>query len=250
MARCCLAIGGNSVDSKLAFVEAIEALRHFGVNVVALSSTMTTPAMGKVAGNDFLNAAAVATTNLPAVDTLSALHEVESKLGRKRIVHWGPRIIDLDLLFYEDQVIDTDVLVLPHPSLWYRRFVLQPLVEIAADWMHPMLKETVTELYSRLNHAAFHIEAQQCAVTRSGELQHVVSSLWPDHDVNLQVVTGDRRPAQDVFARFIQTPPRVRAQPALETARIIRVPVNIHAEADEKAQWTQFLTDFKTAAFV
>lgn len=107
--------------------------------------------MGKTDQDWFVNAAALVDTRLPPKDLWSGLMDVERRLGRVRAEKWGPRRIDLDLLFYGDRTIEEDDLVVPHPFLHLRRFVLEPLAELAADWIHPTLGLSVKSLAARLD---------------------------------------------------------------------------------------------------
>ncbi len=121
----------------------------------AISSLVETPALtlpGAPAQPNYLNGAIVVETNLPPRDLLDTLLRVERALGRDRSSgeRWAPRTIDLDLLLYGDAVIDEDGLVVPHPRMHERDFVLGPLAEVAADAIHPTMKSTVRELWDRL----------------------------------------------------------------------------------------------------
>lgn len=96
---------------------------------------------------DFVNAVARLKTGLSPYELVRVLKTIEYELGRKSCdKKWQPRIIDLDLLFYEDQIIDTPQLKIPHPELHKRLFVLKPLHELTATWRHPLLQKTITEL--------------------------------------------------------------------------------------------------------
>src|SRR5438477_4268435 len=114
---------------------ALESLRNTaGVNVTAVSRFLENEAVGGPAGSPaFLNAAARVQTTLEPEELMTRLLEIEREMGRERREKWGPRVIDLDLLLYGDRVIDTPGLKVPHPLMHTRRFVLEPLAEIAPD---------------------------------------------------------------------------------------------------------------------
>jgi hypothetical protein len=97
-----------------------------------------------------LNAAAAIDTGLSPLELLDFMQSIETHLGRVRSIHWGPRTLDLDLLFYGSEIIDSARLVVPHPAAWYRRFVLDPLVEIAPHFVHPERQADFETLRSRL----------------------------------------------------------------------------------------------------
>ena len=150
MVRCHIALGGNLGDVAETFRSALTLLASADLRVVAVSRLYETPPMGAGAGGTFLNAAAEVETELEPKSLLERLLATEDSLGRVRTRHWGPRAIDLDLIFYGDAVIETPRLRLPHPGCWYRRFVLDPLAEIAPDVRHPETGESVAELRQRL----------------------------------------------------------------------------------------------------
>ncbi len=110
----------------------------------------TAPAGGPAGQPAFLNGAVWIETTLEPIALLDALQAIERQGGRERLVHWGPRTIDLDLLLYDDLVVSWPRLELPHPRLGYRRFVLEPAAEIASAWRHPLIGWTLGELARRM----------------------------------------------------------------------------------------------------
>jgi 2-amino-4-hydroxy-6-hydroxymethyldihydropteridine diphosphokinase len=151
MPRCHISLGGNSGTVAETFGRAIDRLgKNAGCSVVALSRFHQTAPVGDQAGDRFLNAAAELQTSLDPMELLDLLQLIERELGRVRTVHWGPRTLDLDLLYYGSQIIDSTRLIVPHPAAWYRRFVLDPLVEIAPDLEHPVKQATMRVLRERL----------------------------------------------------------------------------------------------------
>lgn len=132
MTRAVIGIGGNVGDVAQAFREALAELDGTdGVRVVAASSLYRTAPVGGVEQDDFLNAAALLEVTLGPVQLLQLLLATENGHGRTRDVHWGPRTLDLDLLWYEGVALAAPGLIVPHPRLHERRFALQPLVEVA-----------------------------------------------------------------------------------------------------------------------
>ncbi|GHD65475.1 2-amino-4-hydroxy-6-hydroxymethyldihydropteridine diphosphokinase [Luteimonas padinae] len=135
--RACIGLGGNIGDVSAALRAALDALDALpGTRLVRASRFYRTPAWGVEAQPDFTNAVAVLDTTLPARALLDALLDIERAHGRERAAdgsRWGPRTLDLDLLLYGEAVIDEPGLVVPHPQLHARAFVLVPLAEVAAD---------------------------------------------------------------------------------------------------------------------
>ena len=133
-----IALGGNLGDVRAAFRTALDELHATaGVRVTAAGRAYRTPAVGADAGGAFLNAAATLETTLPPRALLDELHRLEAAAGRTRGVRWGPRPLDLDLILYGDRRIADDRLTVPHPALPWRRFVLDPACEVAAEWPVP-----------------------------------------------------------------------------------------------------------------
>lgn len=151
MAVSWIGIGANLGDARSAFAAAWHELgQHPHIQLGQRSGLYLTTAIGVQAGGTFTNAVFSVTTTLPPLELLTQLQSVENLLGRTHEVRWGPRPIDLDLLFTDQLVLRTPRLTLPHPAAWYRRFVLDPLVEVAPSLRHPLLNETISQLRARV----------------------------------------------------------------------------------------------------
>lgn len=141
-----LLLGGNMGNRQALLQEAIQAIAAEVGTVLHRSSLYETAAWGKTDEPDFLNLAVALATNLPPDDLLDALLQIEKKLGRTRSVRYGARPIDIDIIYYDQLVVDTRHLQLPHPRRASRRFVLEPLAEIAGSFTDPLTRLTVTEM--------------------------------------------------------------------------------------------------------
>ncbi len=131
---------------------ALEALAQTqGIGLTGVSSVYQTAPIGP-AQPDYFNACATMTTTRDPEDLLELLHHIEARFGRVRQERWGPRTLDLDLLLYDDRVLDTTAIQLPHPGLVDRDFVLVPLVEIAGDWIDPRSGLTIQALADALKY--------------------------------------------------------------------------------------------------
>ena len=127
-------LGGNVGDKEGALRRALGALgSEPGIEVVAASRLYRTPPWGKTDQDSFVNACALALTTLPPEALLDRVKRLEVELGRVPAERWGPRVIDIDIIDYDDVALSTDRLTLPHPELFHRAFVLVPLAEIAPD---------------------------------------------------------------------------------------------------------------------
>lgn len=150
--RVYLGLGSNLGDSVAYLEEAQALLEKAGQRILKVSSTFTTKAWGKEDQPDFKNRALLLETMLTPWNLLALLHEIEAKLDRKRDIHWGPRTIDLDILFYDDEVIYSDDLIIPHAYVQERAFVLDPMAEIAPHFIHPVLRRSMAHLLHKLEH--------------------------------------------------------------------------------------------------
>jgi 2-amino-4-hydroxy-6-hydroxymethyldihydropteridine diphosphokinase len=151
MHRVTIGIGSNLGDREFLIRKAVEALRELPLTTVArVSSLYDTDPVGETDQPPFLNAVAWLETELPPRELLWQLLLTESRMGRVRSRRWGPRPIDLDLLFYDDQVIDEPDLAVPHPEAHRRAFVLLPLLELDPDFRHPVTGETVRRMIQKL----------------------------------------------------------------------------------------------------
>jgi 2-amino-4-hydroxy-6-hydroxymethyldihydropteridine diphosphokinase len=150
--RAFIAIGANLGDREATIGAALDALsRTPGTKVLRKSSLMENEAVGGPEGSPpFLNGAIAIATSLEPRDLLARLLEIERSLGRERHQKWSPRTIDLDLLLYDDLVLRTDELTIPHPVMHERDFVLVPLAEIAPDVLHPLLRVPIGTLAKRV----------------------------------------------------------------------------------------------------
>lgn len=145
MNKAYLLIGGNMGNRQQNLGRAVDLLNALGA-VNARSGLYETEAWGKTDQPVFLNQAILLETTLPARELLRAVLSIEEKMGRKRAEKYGPRIIDIDILFYNREIVKEEGLTIPHPEVQNRRFALEPLREIAAEWEHPVLKKTIRQL--------------------------------------------------------------------------------------------------------
>jgi 2-amino-4-hydroxy-6-hydroxymethyldihydropteridine diphosphokinase len=141
-----LLIGGNEGNRMAWLAEACANIEESAGRVLRLSSFYETAAWGKTDQDDFLNQALQIQTELDAPALLDALLKIEEKMGRRRMEKWGSRLIDIDILFFNEDIIRLPRLVIPHPEIQNRRFALVPMEEIAPLYVHPVLGKSIRDL--------------------------------------------------------------------------------------------------------
>lgn len=146
-----IALGSNLGEKKNYLDVAVEKLKEVaGCKVTNVSEWLVTKPYGGVEQDDFLNGCLEMRTLLTPEELLEELHRIEAEAGRERIIHWGPRTLDLDIIFYDDLVLQETELCIPHVDMQNRDFVLKPLAEIAPYKRHPVYGKTVSEMWGEL----------------------------------------------------------------------------------------------------
>jgi len=145
-----IGIGSNLGDREFNCKQAIGFIRQKGTTVIKESSPYETKPWGVTDQPLFLNMAIEIETDLKPFELLRTLKDIENEMGRKETFLWGPRIIDLDILLYDNNIVDEEGLRIPHLHMQDREFVLRPLCEIAGDVIHPSLLLSIEELLQRL----------------------------------------------------------------------------------------------------
>jgi 2-amino-4-hydroxy-6-hydroxymethyldihydropteridine diphosphokinase len=144
-----LSLGSNVGDREAQLREAEGRLSKLG-RVIAISSFYETEPVEFTEQPWFLNCAVKLKTSLTAEELMAAILGIEEEMGRRRVQDKGPRSIDIDILLFADAVVESSEVTIPHPAMHRRRFVLEPLAEIAPEALHPLLKKTIGELLDRL----------------------------------------------------------------------------------------------------
>ena len=157
---------GSNIGDRLVHIQnAIHGLsKTEGITLQKVSSVYKTDPVGYEAQAYFLNGVAAIQTELPPLSLLHTLKDIETAVGRQHRIRWGPREIDLDILIYGDMCLQTEKLVIPHPEMHLRRFVLVPLVEIAPNLMHPVFQETVQTRLDSLEDDKSVLKKEDCVL--------------------------------------------------------------------------------------
>ncbi len=194
MATCLVALGSNLGDRHWNLDRAIELLEGTrGIRVVARSRYHTTPPIGGPPGQgSFLNAAAKLQTQLTPRALFDVFRHIERQLDRSRVVRWSARTIDLDLLLYDQQILRTEQLVVPHPRMTFRRFVLEPAVEIAPDMVHPQVHWTLSRLLRHLDESPRYVAVAGAAINGRRELGREIHERFGGRLIEDPVHADDR----------------------------------------------------------
>lgn len=150
MAAIFLLLGSNLGNRQLFLQQAIMQIEDQIAPVTKTSSTYETQSWGVADAPDYLNMVVVLQTNLPPQALLGKILNIEHELGRERRERWGARVIDIDILFYGDDIINEPNLQIPHPRLHERRFTLEPLAELAPEYIHPVFNKSIAALKTEL----------------------------------------------------------------------------------------------------
>ena len=146
-----LGLGSNMGDKKAYLDHAIELLNaNCDSKVMKVADYLVTEPYGGVEQDDFLNTCLLLKTLLSPNELLDRLHDIENDANRKRTIHWGPRTLDLDILLYDDLIVENDDLIIPHIEMHKRDFVLRPLSQIAPNLRHPIYRETVLQMLDKV----------------------------------------------------------------------------------------------------
>ena len=161
MVAAYIALGSNLGDRQGNLERAVAALSDY-LEIRARSSVLETAPQYLEAQPDFLNMVLMGRTEIAAADLLATLQSLERRLGRVPSARFGPRVIDIDILYYGDHVIDLPDLQVPHPRLHERLFVLRPLLEIAPDFPHPQIAKTTREMIETLDSRLQEVTVAKC----------------------------------------------------------------------------------------
>ena len=157
---------GSNIGDRLVHIQnAIQTLsKAEGITLQKISSLYKTDPVGYEAQAQFLNGVAAIQTSLSPLSLLHTLKDIETAVGRQHRIRWGPREIDLDILIYGDLCLRTEKLILPHPEMHLRSFVLVPLAEIAPDLVHPVFQETIQTILNRFEDGKSVLKKEDCVL--------------------------------------------------------------------------------------
>ena len=157
---------GSNIGDRLVHIQnAIQTLsKTEGITLQKISSLYKTDPVGYEAQAQFLNGVAAIQTSLSPLSLLHTLKDIETAVGRQHRIRWGPREIDLDILIYGDLCLRTEKLILPHPEMHLRSFVLVPLAEIAPNLVHPVFQETIQTILNRLENSKSVLKKEDCVL--------------------------------------------------------------------------------------
>jgi dihydroneopterin aldolase/2-amino-4-hydroxy-6-hydroxymethyldihydropteridine diphosphokinase len=146
-----ISFGSNMGEKEKLIQDGIEKLKnHPLIRGVEVSNMITTKPYGPVEQEDFLNGCLVLDTLLDQEELLELLHQIEAEADRKRLIHWGPRTLDMDIVFFDKLVYESEDLIIPHVDMHNRLFVLEPLLELCPNYRHPILGITVQQMLDKL----------------------------------------------------------------------------------------------------
>ncbi len=213
MAITLIGLGSNMGDRRTTLQRALEAIHDRPGTQVSLVSHFveTAPVGGAIPQGSFLNAAVIVETEIAPERLLATLLEIEGQFGRNRTTRWGERTLDLDLLLYEQEIVSTANLVLPHPRMTWRRFVLEPAVEIAPQMVHPHLNWTLQRLLRHLDETPPYVAiAGSIGVGKSSLLEKLARSPGihaireePNHQRLSRFYTDPTREAWEMECDFL-----------------------------------------------
>ena len=146
MTHVFLHTGSNQGNREINLRKALEFISSEIGDIIMSSSIYETEAWGVKAQPDFYNQVIHLNTKLNPIELLNRLQSIEKKIGKPKAYKWGPRQIDIDILLFDQEIINSDILVIPHPQMAKRNFVLIPLVEIAGELIHPVYNKSINQL--------------------------------------------------------------------------------------------------------
>ncbi|WP_459995878.1 2-amino-4-hydroxy-6-hydroxymethyldihydropteridine diphosphokinase [Marinitoga arctica] len=155
-----IALGSNVGDRLKNIKKAIELLSEH-VEIIKISNIYETEPWGYTEQENFLNACILINTKLSPKKLLETCKKIEQLLKRKHRFKWGPREIDLDILYYEDIILEEENLIIPHKYIFERDFVIVPLNDVSPNWTHPIIKKTVYEKFKEIDKSKIHIYEEE-----------------------------------------------------------------------------------------